>query len=93
MTEKTEITVCVGSSCFARGNKDMPKIIREFIVENNLEEKVNVKGSQCMGLCSAGPNVKINDKVYHRIDKFKIYQILKDTLEIEPEHGTISKNK
>lgn len=95
ITEKIEIKVCLGNSCSSRGNTDMPKLIRDFIAEHNLEEKVIVKGSPCMSFCSSGPNLKINDKVYHRVDKFKIYQILKDSLGIEQEqeYGTISENR
>ncbi len=82
MSEKVEIVICLGSSCFSRGNKNMLKAINTFIKENNLTDRVNFHGGHCMGMCSAGPNLKINDKVYNGIDSFKIKQILKTTFDL-----------
>ena len=58
------ITVCMGSSCFSRGNSSNAEIIQDFIQKNNLEGKVKVAGCLCEGECKSGPNIKINGKLF-----------------------------
>ncbi len=52
--------ICLGSSCFSRGNKDVVMFIREYLRKNHLDERVIFKGDRCMGHCSNGPNLIIN---------------------------------
>ncbi len=40
MDHKKEIVICLGSSCFARGNKQTVKIIQDYLKNNNLEKDV-----------------------------------------------------
>ena len=35
----TEIKICMGSACFAKGNQENLEYIKEYIEENNLENK------------------------------------------------------
>jgi NADH:ubiquinone oxidoreductase subunit E len=58
----TELTICLGSSCFARGNKDHVNEIKEFIKENHLDQKVRYSGTRCFGKCEHGPFVKIGEQ-------------------------------
>jgi NADH:ubiquinone oxidoreductase subunit E len=60
MARETEMHICLGSSCFSRGNKDVVLFIREYLKKNHLDEKVIFKGARCMGRCSNGPNLIIN---------------------------------
>lgn len=63
MSEKVEMNICLGSSCFSRGNKEVVSFIKDYLHRNNLEDKVNFKGARCMGHCSEGPNLRINEEV------------------------------
>jgi NADH:ubiquinone oxidoreductase subunit E len=74
-----EITICMGSSCFARGNEKNLEIIEQFLAERQLEDEVNLQlgCSLCRGNCSIGPNIKINDLEYHKVDPGMMYEILK----------------
>ena len=58
------ITVCMGSSCFSRGNSSNAELIQLFIKENNLEGRVRVTGCLCEGECKSGPNIKRNGKLF-----------------------------
>lgn len=73
-----EITVCMGSSCFARGNVENLEFIEKFIKENNLEAKIELSGSRCEGKCEKGPNIIINGKEYHNINVKQLEEILKN---------------
>lgn len=63
MTRETEMHICLGSSCFSRGNKEVTIFIRDYLKKNHLEGKVIFRGARCMGNCSKGPNLNIGDKI------------------------------
>lgn len=75
---KTEIIICLGSSCFARGNKKMVQVIQQFLKQNHLEEKVIFHGAHCFNLCGEGPVIKIGDRVIRSADEDVVRMNLKE---------------
>ncbi|HYW96272.1 MAG TPA: NAD(P)H-dependent oxidoreductase subunit E [Bacteroidales bacterium] len=73
---KTEITICLGSSCFARGNKRAVNVIQAYIKQNELETKVHFKGNHCFGKCNRGPVLQVNDHIYEQVAIEKLPEIL-----------------
>lgn len=59
-----EITVCIGSSCHLRGSREIIQILERLIANNNLGDKVNLKGSFCMGQCTGGVCVSVEGKKF-----------------------------
>lgn len=57
------VTICMGSSCFSRGNSRNVEIIQNFIKNNGLEGKVSVSGCLCSGHCKNGPVLMINGEL------------------------------
>ena len=53
----TEIKICMGSACFARGNSQNVETIENYIKENGLDAKIELVGSHCEGKCADGPNL------------------------------------
>ena len=76
MAQRIEMQICLGSSCFSRGNKDVVMFIREYLKKNHLDDKVIFKGARCMGKCSNGPNLNINGSVIEDVTISKIEGIL-----------------
>ena len=76
MAHRIEMQICLGSSCFSRGNKDVVMYIREYLRKNHLDDKVVFKGARCMGLCSNGPNMTINGVTLEGVTLSKIAKIL-----------------
>lgn len=76
MTKELNITVCLGSSCFARGNEEHLSFIEQYVRENNLEAKIDISGSRCEGKCAQGPNITINGTLYSSITREKLKEIL-----------------
>ena len=76
MAHRIEMQICLGSSCFSRGNKDVVMFIREYLRKNHLDDKVVFKGARCMGLCSNGPNMIINGVTIEGVTLSKIEKIL-----------------
>lgn len=60
MENKVEIVICMGSSCFSRGNKENYQRINQYLKLNHLENDVVFKGKHCISKCSEGPLVIIN---------------------------------
>lgn len=83
MAQRIEMQICLGSSCFSRGNRDVVTFIRDYLKKNHLEDKIIFKGARCMNLCSAGPNLKINERIIEGITLGGIENIL------EKEFGNI----
>ena len=76
MQVNNEITICMGSSCFSRGNDKHLKLIENYLKEKTLEAKITFKGSLCSDKCKNGPIVKINDKVFKAIDHMSLTKVL-----------------
>jgi NADH:ubiquinone oxidoreductase subunit E len=76
MTLRIEMQICLGSSCFSRGNRDVVAFIREYLRKNHLEDRVVFKGARCMNLCSSGPNLRINEKIIEGVTLQRIESIL-----------------
>jgi len=72
--------ICLGSSCFSRGNKDVVMYIRDYLKKNHLEDKVIFNGARCMGHCSNGPNLRINEEIIEEINLSQIESILEKGL-------------
>lgn len=75
------ITVCMGSSCFSRGNAMNAEIVQKFLADNDLADKVSVKGCLCDGQCKNGPNLHINDKLFSHVSPETLEDILSHELE------------
>jgi NADH:ubiquinone oxidoreductase subunit E len=76
MVQSHQIIICMGSSCFSRGNKSLYNSIISFLKNHNLEPLVSVKGSLCECNCKTGPNIKIDGQDYHSVTEQKLLQIL-----------------
>jgi NADH:ubiquinone oxidoreductase subunit E len=76
MAQRIEMQICLGSSCFSRGNKDVVMYIKEYLRKNHLDDRVIFKGARCMGRCSDGPNLIINGATIEGVTISKIESIL-----------------
>ena len=59
-----KITVCIGSSCHIKGSRQVVEQLQYLIAENNLDEKVELGGTFCMGQCQKGVCVKVNNDLH-----------------------------
>lgn len=79
-----QIRICLGSSCYSRGNNVHLEVIRKYIAENRLEAEISFSGHLCEELCSSGPILRIDDKVYKEVNLSGLYHILQEEF---PEAG------
>ena len=72
----TVIKVCLGSSCYIRGNDKVLEFLQDYIKNNNKNISIELVGSRCSNLCQDGPNIFINDKKYSALTKDELVKIL-----------------
>lgn len=78
MAEQTpvNITICMGSSCFSRGNNRTIEVIQHFLTNRDIAAPVHLCGHLCEGLCKQGPNVVIDGKLYQEVDPVTVLGLL-----------------
>lgn len=71
------IVVCMGSSCFARGNNENLEAILRFLAEGGIEAEVQLTGSRCEERCAEGPVVTINGQRHGHLEPGRIEDMLR----------------
>ena len=74
------VDVCVGSSCHLKGSYDVIQKLQKLITENNLEDKVTLKASFCLGNCSNGVSMRIDGEVVSNANPENIEDIFKEQI-------------
>jgi len=74
------IEICLGSSCFSRGNREVVQVIRDYLRKNHLDDKVVLRGARCMNRCSEGPFIIINGRTFASTGVQDIEKILEKEL-------------
>ena len=59
-----KITVCIGSSCHIKGSRQVVEQLQYLIGKNNLDDKVELGGTFCMGKCQQGVCVNVDDNFH-----------------------------
>ncbi len=77
---ETIIIVCMGSSCFSRGNNINVEIIERFLQEHNLFANVEIRGCLCDGHCKEGPNIRIDKELLQGVEPGMMLDLLKHKL-------------
>ena len=58
------IQICVGSSCHLKGSDQIVSMFQKVIEERNLEDKITLAGSFCIGCCNReGVTVQVDDEI------------------------------
>ncbi len=78
---KKEVVICLGSSCFARGNKQLVKIVNNYLNDRNLLNEVRFHGERCFGQCAAGPSLKLDGILKERLDEDSVIEALDEFFE------------
>jgi NADH:ubiquinone oxidoreductase subunit E len=71
-----EIVVCLGSSCFARGNSENLAIINQHVLSHDLNATVRLTGRLCQDQCKQGPNLMIGGELHHGVTAARLRELL-----------------
>jgi len=84
-----EIMICLGSSCFARGNSDNLALINAHVQSHGLKASIRMTGKLCQDECMQGPNLSIGGKTYHGVTATKLRELLEQLgKSSRGQHGT-----
>ncbi len=73
---KHSILICLGSSCYSRGNAENLKTIKDFLVSRDIESRINFRGHLCNEMCNKGPVIEIDDIVFEEVTQSNLPTIL-----------------
>ncbi len=59
------IEICLGSSCYVKGANQVVESVKQCIKKNDWTNFVVLKGAFCMGNCSNGLGLRINNEIIH----------------------------
>lgn len=79
-TDKLIVRLCMGSSCYTRGNSEVLEVIKSYISEHKLQDSIDFRGHLCNGHCNKGPNLKVGDTTYNNVNLSNVTMILDDLL-------------
>lgn len=57
------IYICVGSSCHLKGSYNIINLMKEALEKNGLTDKVELKAAFCLGKCTSGVTMKVDDEM------------------------------
>ena len=74
MNNKIDLYLCMGSTCHQQGVYEVLPKIQQLIVEHNLEESLELKGSFCLGegVCKEGILMKLENTMFTNINATNI---------------------
>ena len=73
----TTIEICMGSSCFSRGNDRNLAAIQGFLHDQGLTADVRVCGCLCLDACADGPHITVAGTRYLQVDPNVCLDILR----------------
>ncbi len=59
-----KVTVCIGSSCHIKGSRSVVEQLQELIAGENLNDKMELSGTFCMGRCQEGVCVTVDEEFF-----------------------------
>lgn len=75
---KRTIEICLGSSCFSRGNKANVEAVRQFLADNRLDAEISFSGRLCEDMCGRGPVISVDGRVYEEVKLSRLIKILQE---------------
>ena len=72
-----KVTVCIGSSCHIKGSRQVVEQLQYLIGANNLDDKVELGGTFCMGQCQKGVCVTV-DEAFHSVTPETVDEFFKN---------------
>ncbi len=57
-----KVTVCIGSSCHIKGSRPVLEQLKKLIADENMDGRVEVDSTFCMGECGEGVCVAVDEK-------------------------------
>ncbi|MDD3429882.1 MAG: (2Fe-2S) ferredoxin domain-containing protein [Oscillospiraceae bacterium] len=80
------IYICVGSSCHLKGSFNIIQLMKEHLAAHGLEEKVTLAASFCLGKCTHGVTIKVDDEIITGVSPENFEEIFNQYVLGAPNH-------
>ncbi|MBU3146771.1 (2Fe-2S) ferredoxin domain-containing protein [Clostridium sp. CF012] len=74
------ISVCVGSACHLKGSYKVIEGLQRLIKENKVDQRVEIKGAFCIGRCTEGVSVMLNDEDFFSLNENNVDSFFRETI-------------
>ena len=75
------IQICIGSSCHLKGSEEVVNLFQKAVEEHQLEDKITLAGSFCIGCCNReGVTVQVDDEVFPGVTPGTFDQFFNSTI-------------
>ena len=59
------VQICVGSSCYLKGSQKVVELFQQAVESYNLDDRVILSGSFCIGKCNReGVTVQVDEEIH-----------------------------
>lgn len=62
-----QVQVCVGSSCHLKGSYYIIETLQQIVKKYSLEKDIEIKAAFCLGNCTKGVSVKVDDEFIEEV--------------------------
>lgn len=62
------VKVCVGSSCHLKGSYDVIGKLQELLKKYDVEDRVDLQASFCLGFCATGVTAEVGEVFLHELN-------------------------
>lgn len=80
-----EVVCCSGARCAKNGSLEVLKAVRDVLGvdfdETTKDGRIRLTTQNCFKKCNLGPNIMINGKFYHGMDKAKMRKLMENIRE------------
>lgn len=80
------VVVCLGSSCFARGNADNLAVLKQYEASER-HPVLELTGSLCQSHCRQSPTVRIGEAYHHNLTAERLRALLAELAGTGVAHG------
>ncbi len=76
-----DVQICVGSSCHLKGSQIIIELMQAALEKNGIQNKVNLSGSFCMGVCNrVGVTVSVDGEPHTGITRDNFSEFFKEQI-------------
>ena len=76
-----DVVICLGSSCFARGNAENLRDLKTYLEHYNIAANFRTSGKLCGNKCTSGPTIAINGVEYEHVQPGAAVSLLERALQ------------
>lgn len=87
--DSLEIVVCLGSSCFARGNSENLAILKAYENQDG-NAHVRLTGCLCQDKCRESPNLTVAGRPQHGVTPERLQEILEQLNSASGIHSMVA---